>query len=272
MALLERGIEGILDSEGFANYLKTMARFHTYSFSNVALIVAQRPEATEVAGYKTWQKLGRQVRKGEKGMIIFVPHRRRVRERPEENENAQRAGEGENATTTQMITGFGLGRVFDIAQTEGEPLPEPPAAKELDGESEVGARIDRQLSSFLIEEGVRLSVEDTGSANGYYRPSKRLIALSDRLEGDQRTKTLVHEAAHYLADHRGQVTREDAETVAESSAFVVLAHYGIDAGSYSFPYVARWAEDKAVLRKNLAEVQEVAAGLIAGVEDAGLQE
>ncbi len=237
MALLERGIDGILDSEGFANYLKTMARFHTYSFTNVALIVAQRPEATEVAGYKTWQKVGRQVRKGEKGMIIFVPHRRRVRESLKEKENRQPAGEQE--TATQIITGFGLGRVFDVAQTEGEPLPEPPAARDLEGESETGRRIDRQLSRFLIEEGVQLTVEDTGPANGYYRPSKRMIALSGRLEGDQRTKTLVHEAAHYLADHRGQVTREDAETVAESSAFVVLAHYGIDAGSYSFPYVAR---------------------------------
>lgn len=92
------------------------------------------------------------------------------------------------------------------------------------------------------------------------------------LRGDQRTKTLMHEAAHFLADHRGQVTREDAETVAESSAFVVLAHYGIDTGRYSFPYVARWAEDKAVLRRNLTEVQGVAAGLIGGIDEAGLTE
>ncbi len=93
---------------------------------------------------------------------------------------------------------------------------------------------------------MRLAVEDTGKANGCYRPAHRLIAVSNRLRGDQRTKTLVHEAAHYLADHRGQVTREDAETMVESSTFVVLAHYGIDAGSYSFPYAAGWAEDKAV--------------------------
>lgn len=271
MAVLERGIEGILDSESFADYLKTMARFHTYSFTNVAMIVAQRPEATQVAGYKTWQTLGRQVRKGEKGIVIFVPHRKRVGESPDENKEDQQAGE-QVKETTHMITGFGLGRVFDVSQTEGEPLPEPPAVQELDGESETGARIDQRMSRFLIEEGVRLSSEDTGRANGYYRPAQRLIAISDRLSGNQRTKTLVHEAAHYLADHRGQVTREDAETVAESSAFVVLAHYGIDTGSYSFPYVARWAEDKAVLRRNLVEVQGVAAGLIAGIEEAGLSE
>ncbi len=266
MSLLERGIEGILDSEGFANYLRTMARFHTYSFNNVALIVAQRPEATRVAGYKAWQALGRQVQKGEKGLIVFVPHRKRVRESQEQDQQAQQPAGEQDTRTTHLITGFGLGRVFDIAQTEGEPLPEPPAAQALNGESEIGTQVDRRLSRFLIEEGVRLTVEDTDHANGYYRPADRLIALSDRLQGDQRTKTLVHEAAHYLADHRGQVTREDAETVAESSAFVVLAHYGIDTGSYSFPYVARWAKDKAVLRRNLAEVQGVAAGLIAGIE------
>ncbi len=272
MSLLERGIEGILDSEGFANYLRTMARFHTYSFNNVALIVAQRPEATRVAGYKAWQALGRQVRKGEKGLIVFVPHRKRVRESPDKDQQEQQPAGEQDTQTTHQVTGFGLGRVFDIAQTEVEPLPEPPAAQALNGESETGVRIDRRLSCFLIEEGVRLSQGDTGRANGYYRPEDRLIVLSDRLHGDQRTKTLVHEAAHYLADHRGQVTREDAETVAESSAFVVLSHFGIDTGSYTFPYVAHWAQDKAVLRRNLTEVQGVAAGLIAGIEAATLAE
>ncbi len=86
MSLLQRGIEGIFDSEGFANYLRTMARFHTYSANNVALIRAQRPEATQAAGYKAWQALGRQVRKGEKGMIVFVPHRERVRESPDRDQ------------------------------------------------------------------------------------------------------------------------------------------------------------------------------------------
>lgn len=201
---------------------------------------------------------------GEKDLI--VPHRKRVRESLEQDQQAQQPAGEQDPKTTHMLTGFGLERVIDIAQTEGDPLPEPPAAQALNGESEIGTRIDRQLSGFLIEEGVRLSSEDTGRANGFYRPADRLIAISNQLSGNQRTKTLVHEAAHYLADHRGTVTREDAETVAESSAFVVLAHYGIDAGSYSFPYVARWAKDKVVLRCNLAEVQGVAEGLIAGIE------
>ena len=109
-------------------------------------------------------------------------------------------------------------------------------------------------------------------ATYWHRGADRLIAVSDRLSGDQRTKTLVHEPAHWLADHRGSVAQSDAETVAESSAFVVLARYGIDAGAYSFPYVARWAEEKVVLRRNLTEVQGIAARLIAGIEAATLAE
>ncbi|HLU37232.1 MAG TPA: hypothetical protein VKZ61_15835 [Thermomicrobiales bacterium] len=99
-----------------------------------------------------------------------------------------------------------------------------------------------------------------------------LIALSDTLEGDGRVRTPTHEAAHYMADHRGQVKREDAETVAESSAFVALNHYGIDTGSYSFPYVARWAADKEVFKRNLDEVQKVSAALIEGIDAAKLEE
>ena len=271
MSLLERGIESILDSEGFAEYLRTMARFHTYSFNNVALIQAQRPEATRVAGYRAWQALGRQVRKGEKGMIVFVPHRRRVREE-EDPERGQGEGEGREEPARKILAGFGLGRVFDVAQTDGEPLAEGPTPQELEGTSSAAEAVDRRLSRFLVGEGVRLSKEDTGRANGFYRPADKLIAMSDRPSGDQRTKTLVHEAAHWLADHRGSVARSDAETVAESSAFVVLSHFGIDAGAYTFPYVAHWAQDKAVLKRNLTEVQGVAAGLIAGIEEAGVAE
>lgn len=156
MTLLEQGIDSILDSEGFAAYLKTMARFHNYSFRNVLMILAQRPEATQVAGYKTWQTLSRQVRKGEKGLIIFVPHKKRVRESPDPNATQPQ----EKKEPVHILTGYGLGRVFDISQTDGDPLPEPPEAVEIGGESETGAEVDRRLSRFLIEQGMRLTVED----------------------------------------------------------------------------------------------------------------
>lgn len=268
VATLEQGIERILGSEGFAAYLRVMARFPTYSATNAALILVQRPEATRVAGYRAWQALDRQVRKGERGIKIFVPYRRRAlvaHETTEDGEDEHTHGQPQGPGM-ERVSGFGVGTVFDVAQTEGEPLPASPTIQELDGTSEIGEAIDRRLSRFLLDEGLRLTTEDTGRARGYYAPEGRLIALSDRLTGDQQAKTLTHEAAHYLADHRGRIDRDDAETVAESSAFVVLAHFGIDTGGYTFPYVATWAKDKAVLRRNLAEVQQVASRLIGAIE------
>jgi antirestriction protein ArdC len=217
-----------------------------------------------VAGYRAWQALGRQVKKGETGIRIFVPFRRRVPVPAAVDE-----GEGDEAETQRVllgaVTGFGVGTVFDVTQTEGEPLPVPPTVQDLDGTSEVGTAVDRRLARFLLDEGLRLTKEDTGRANGFYRPGDRLIAISDRLTGDQQTKTLTHEAAHYLADHRGAIPREDAETVAESATFVVLSHFGMDTGAYSFPYVATWAQDKQVLKRNLGEIQQVASQLITAI-------
>jgi antirestriction protein ArdC len=268
LVTLERGIEGILDSAGFASYLRTMGRFPTYSAPNVALILVQRPDATRVAGYRAWQALGRQVKKGETGIRIFVPFRRRVADPAVAD-----TGDGDDTEAQHLllgaVSGFGVGTVFDVAQTEGEPLPSPPVVQELEGTSEIGTVIDRSLARFLLEEGLRLTKEDTGRARGYYRPDGRLIAISDRLAGDQQVKTLIHEAAHYLADHRGAIPTEDAETVAESAAFVVMSHFRVDTGAYSFPYVANWARDKAVLRRNFGEIQQVASRLIMAIEDTG---
>ena len=112
--ILQRGVEGILTSAGYQAYLRTMAKFHHYSFANSLLIYAQKPVATRVAGYRAWQSLGRQVRKGETGIKIFVPFTKRLDD-PETGEEDKR------------VTGFGVGNVFDVSSTDGEPLPERPA-------------------------------------------------------------------------------------------------------------------------------------------------
>ncbi len=262
---LEAGIEGILDDDGFARYLQVMARFPGYSPTNVALILIQQPEATRVAGYRMWQSLGRQVRKGETGIKIFVPFRRRVTRATDPEEGSEEEEVQKQRAPLGAVTGFGLGTVFDIAQSEGDPLPEPPTVQEIAGTSDLGMAIDLRLSRWLIDEGLTLTKEETGGARGFYRPSTRTIALSHIGSGDQQTKTLVHEAAHYVADHRGQVERRDAETVAESSAFVVLTHFGLDTSGYSFPYVATWAEDRQVLKRNLGEIQGVSRTLIEAI-------
>jgi len=256
LATLEQGIAAIMDSEGFARYLRCLARFHSYSPNNVALILAHRPDATRVAGYRTWQTLGRQVRKGERGIRIVVPYRTPIA--PEE--------EGQRV---ESIAGWGARAVFDVSQTEGEPLVAAPINDALIGNATVADVVREELVGWLRERGVTLTRQDTGRANGYYNPRTREIAIHHHLTGIRELKTLVHEAAHFVADHCGGVRWEDAETVAESSAYVVLAHFGMDTCDYSFGYVAHWAREITVFRRNLAAIQQVAHQLIEAITNTG---
>ncbi len=253
LALLDAGIGAIVDDASFRAYLATLARFPTYSARNVALIHAQRPGATRIAGYRAWQALGRQVRKGERGIRILAPYRRVLAEGDEDTA----AGDD-----SALVTGFGVATVFDLAQTEGTPLADAPVPHLLAGASDAAAWLWDRLADFLAAEGVALAREETGRANGYYAPARRRVAVHACLDGDQATKTLAHECAHHVAGVRAGARGADAETIAEGAAFVVLAHYGIDAGGYTFPYVARWAEDRAVLTRNLEAIRATAYTLI----------
>src|SRR5215212_9354843 len=116
---LEQAVGAIHDSDTFRSYLDAQAKFHQYSFGNVLLILAAKPDATRVAGYQTWKSLGRQVRRGEKGLRIIVPMRGRTAVSPAESETSDE----EKPKTERTIVRFGTGSVFDIAQTDGEPLP-----------------------------------------------------------------------------------------------------------------------------------------------------
>ncbi len=254
LATLEWGIAAILDGEEFARYLATLARFHMYSPNNVAMIHAQSPVATRVAGYRAWQALGRQVKKGERGIRIVVPHRARI------------APEEEDGPGQEIVTGWGVGYVWDVAQTEGEPLAVPPIHGALTGDVTVAEVVWEELTGWLRREGVTLVQRDTGRANGYYLPRTREIAIHRDLTGVRELKTLVHEAVHFAADHAAGVRWKDAETVAEGAAYTVLSHFGLDTSGYSFGYVADWARDLAVVRRNLAAIQQVAHRLIVAIE------
>lgn len=255
LAMLERGIAAILDGDDFARYLAALGRFHMYSPNNVALIHTQSPAATRVAGYRAWQTLGRRVKKGERGIRIVVPHRARV------------APEEESGQDVQMITGWGVGYVWDVDQTVGEPLALPPIHSALHGDATVAEMVREELTCWLRREGVTLERKETGRANGYYLPRAREIAIHHDLTGLAALKTLVHEAAHFAADHCGGVRWEDAETVAEGAAYTVLSHFGLDTSGYSFGYVAHWARDMAVVRRNLAAIHAVAHQLITAIEE-----
>src|SRR5947209_10220012 len=127
-------------------------------------------------------------------------------------------------------------------------------------------RLYVDLLDYLELQGVSTAREDTAPANGYFDPQRRHVGIGFHIDGDQATKTLTHETAHMVAGHILCMCERDAETVAESAAFVVLNHYGLDSSGYSFPYVARWAQDRAVLKRNLAGIQKIAHTIINDLE------
>jgi len=247
----EEAVSAIQDSESFRRWLDVSAKFPTYSLGNQLLIAFQRPDASFVAGFHTWLKLGRHVLKGEKGIAIMVPHRRKV---------TNDAGEEE-----QRVTGFGTGYVFALEQTDGDPLPQL-AVPTLEGE--VGAELWDGLGRFAAREGVRVLTAPLEQlprqSMGYYTPAKKEIVVGQSSQR-QMTKTLAHELGHHIARFDD---RAENECIAEGIAYVVCGHFGIDTGERSFPYVAGWAKDKAVLKKVLGTIQTASAALIEGVRGA----
>jgi antirestriction protein ArdC len=213
-----------------------------------------------VAGYHAWQALGRQVRRGEHGIRILAPHRRRLPLAEDDPAEAERLS---------IITGFGVVAVFDVAQTDGVPLLTPPAPQLLAGDTPVATWLWHRLAIFLAAEGVNLTRAELPHGLGCYFPLRRQVVVAPDLTGDQAVKTLAHECAHHVALTAGldQLAgpRADAETIAEGAAFVLLAHYGLDTSAYTFPYVAGWAADRAVLARNLAATRTTAARLIDAV-------
>ena len=261
LAQLEAGVVAIQTSDDFKRYLSVAARFHAYSSNNVLLIIAQRPDATRVAGYRTWQSLGRQVTKGERAIYIFAPRPYRVT-----TETATDAEE-----TRERVT-FRLVPVFDLEQTTGDPLPvmEAPA---LTGDADADAY--HALVRFAASDGLTVTSHDPNtdgddtrsSYHGYYSPGRKLIFVK-RAAPAQMLKTLIHEFGHHLDPELELASAAERETVAEATAFIVAAHQGIDTGSYSFPYIATWAgqqDGPTLIKQVLGRVQPIAHRLIASI-------
>lgn len=247
---LERGFQEVRDSERFQQYLATCARFHHYSPHNTLLIWMQRPSATRVAGFHTWRKLGRHVLRGEHGIQILAPrpYQRTV----------------ENGDEEEVIEGcyFKPVHVFDVAQTDGEPLPDAPVT-ELDGSDD---GLFTSLATVATKEGIALDrTPNAGNgANGFYRPGT--IWVKPEASPRMATKTLAHELGHHFAGHTCYGgCRGEMETVAEAVAYIVLAHYEMDAGSYSFGYLASWSDPK-VFKAKLAEIHATANQIIDSLE------
>jgi hypothetical protein len=237
-------------SDAWQRYLAVQARFHRYSPRNVMLIALQRPEATSVAGFRTWASLGRQVRRGERALSILAPMVRRS------------AGDEE-----LLVMGFRWVSVFDVSQTVGEPLPTPVSLLEGAGPSALRASLERAATTAGFE--VVLDELPAG-VNGECRWSSATIALSATTAPLQQAKTLAHELGHALL-HRHEPDRARAEIEAESVAYVVLAAHGADATAYSAGYLASWLGDSGdptlAIRRSLDAIQRASSEILCAMEE-----
>lgn len=251
---LATAVEALVSGEDWSAMLAVAARFHRYSLNNVMLIHCQMPEATRVAGYRAWQALGHQVRRGEHGIAILAPVLRRAPEEsgPVEDREGDRA-----ATRRQVLTGFKLTRVFDISQTDGPPLADV-APELLSGDAP--AALYEGLAAEVAAKGYTLVREDCSPANGTTNFATRTVTVRPDCSHAQAVKTLAHELGHVILHAEGQLAGFDAllcrgrkEVEAESVAYLVCASAGLSTGGYSFPYVARWANGDVELVRSAAE-------------------
>lgn len=224
---LHEGVISLLKSSSWTDALKFRAKFHAYSFFNTLLILSQYPTATLVSGYRKWQELGRQVRKGEKGITILAPLIRKDKDNPE----------------SKVLTGFRQVKVFDISQTDGEPIPTAPRPTLLEGNNALIQAAITALEEFCTVEGIPVDRElKHPSAFGMYRTTERSISLRSGMPKLQELKTLVHEVAHALLHQDTSVERIVAELEAESTAYLTLHQLGLDTSAYSFAYLANWTD------------------------------
>ncbi len=267
---LEKGVQDIFTSGRFAEYLSFMARFHHYSFGNCMLILMQCPHATQVAGYTKWKKeFGRQVKKGERGIQILAPCTKRLLVDEEQIDPV--TGQTAKEQMTVVKTYFKIATVFDVSQTEGKELPSL-GVSELTGSTERYQEIYAKLVDFAP---VPVKTEDfPGAAKGYFSYTEQCIVIRPGMSEVQTLKTLTHEIAHSLLHDPSQVPdqelkkRNEKEVEAESVAFVVCKHFGIDTSDYSFGYVAGWSSGKELdeLKASLDRIKNTAAQIIDTIE------
>lgn len=282
MDKMQEAVEKMLSDGTIKEYLKSVVRFRNYSFTNTLLIFAQRADATKVAGMGTWNKFGRRVKKGEKGIMIFAPlftsKNKKNGEKGESEEiiehPAVESSENEEKGAT-VLSGFRPVYVFDISQTYGKDLPsqeesERPLFVPCEG-ADIEMFYEKVLAACPVPVRYR---EIEGSSRGYYDYVDDEITISTALTALERPKTLIHEIAHKLAYETNEHTiaygdRPMAEVIAEGAAFVVCSHYGLDTSSYSFRYVALWGGDMKKIMSWGNGIMRVSCRLIDLIEKPG---
>ena len=267
---LVSAVESIHSGDDWARMLAVAARLHSYSIRNLLLLMSQAAERgwdpTSVGpfgGYRALQSIGRQVRAGERGLAVLAP----VLRRPSMTNRGHGYIDPEDDIPRPVLVGFRIVHVFDVQrQTDGEPLPEAPAPQLLAGEGRAG--LIEALSRQVEAAGFALSYGPLEPANGITDYLRRTVTIADRLEPAAAAKTLAHELAHINLGHETQLggCRGRLEVEAESVAFLVAARAGLDASSYSFPYVARWATDAGVVQAAAERVIGTARDILGRID------
>ena len=273
MQNLETGIAELFTSERYQEYLKTMSKFHNYSFNNTLLIAMQRPDATLVTGYRNWQSMGRQVKKGEKGITIIAPapiKRKKEQTVLDQDQKPVIGPDGKPKTEEVEITlpCFKAITVFDIEQTTGEPI------QTLAPEILTAAVEDFDLFLQAIREispvPIRFDAIE-GSANGYYHNLNKEIVIKKDMSQSQTLKTAIHETAHArlhdreIMESQGiEKDRLTKEVEAESVAYCVCSAFELDTSEYSFPYIAGWSSGKEMreLKSSMDVIRKTAGEMI----------
>ena len=277
-AKLEKGVKDVFNGDNYKNYLNFCAKLPRYSVNNQLLIMMQRPDATMCQSFTGWKDVNRFVKKGEKGIRILAPAPYKLEKEQEKTDVSGKVmldKDGEPITEKVQITinAFKTVSTFDVSQTDGEPLPTV-GVNELSGSVEGYATL---LDAVKQTVPVPIGFEDIKSgAKGYYHLEENRIAIQEGMSEAQTLKTLIHEAAHQALhsreamEHSGdKKTANQKETEAESIAYVVCQHYGIDTSDYSFAYVATWSADKEVpeLKASLDTIRKTASDMIVKIDD-----
>ena len=275
---LEKGVKEIFDGANYQQYLNFCAKLPRYSVNNQILIMMQKPDATMCQSFTNWKEVNRHVRKGEKGIRILAPAPYKMQKEQDKVDASGKAvldkdGEPVKETVEVTINAFKPVSTFDISQTEGEPVPTP-GVDELTGSVE-GYETLLVAIKEVVPVPITFEQIDSG-AKGFYHLEENRIVVQVGMSEAQTVKTLLHEASHQALHSKEAMdsseekkSKNQKETEAESVAYVVCQHYGIDTSDYSFPYVATWSADKEVpeLKASLDTIRRTASALIVKIDE-----
>ncbi len=275
---LEKGVKDIFTSDGYKDYLNFCAKLPRYSVNNQILIMLQKPDATMCQSFTGWKDMNRFVRKGEKGIRILAPSPYKMQKEQDKTDPSgkpilDKDGEPVKETVEITVNAFKPVSTFDVSQTEGDPIPTL-------GTAELTGSVEGYNALFdAIKEVVPVPItfEDIPSgAKGYFHLEENRIAIQEGMSEAQNVKTAIHEAAHQALHSKDAMdasgdkkSKNQKETEAESVAYVVCQHYGIDTSDYSFAYVATWSADKEVpeLKASLDTIRKTASDMIVKIDE-----